>query len=194
MLFLAWSKFLFCEGKLPEPVQNYHPLMAGSTPTSEKELFLAEYELVRGPGISSYLRKGLFRAGCELVPLRKFVGQGRSWWQKAGSARTSKKVMGQGMSSLRWSAQELMQKVCAEFVQEVAGAICAGSSSTHGAGYDAVLEGRISSYLKKRKITGQGTKLVPGGQNWLVPQKGEFRQGTGWSQETGSTRTTKKSF
>ena len=57
---------------------------------------MAEYELVRGPGISSYLRKGLFRAGCELVPLRKFVGQGRSWWQKAGSARTSKKSNGAG--------------------------------------------------------------------------------------------------
>ena len=47
---------------------------------------------------------------------------------------------------------------------------------------------------QKRIITGQGTKLVPGGQNWLVPQKEEFRQGTSWSQEAGSTRTTKKAF
>ena len=109
-----------------------------------------------------------FGGGYELVPggrissrtSNKIIGQGRSWSHEAGPehAKTTK-IWGRVRAGPRRQDQLVPQKNCS-------------------AGYELVLSGRMSSYLKKHVLCRALRKFV--------------RQGTSWSQKAGLARTTKK--
>ena len=122
-------------------------------------------ELVPGGRISSYLKQESLGAGSELVPedrisscLKNIAGQGPSWSQEEGSARTNKKIFeGQG----------------SELVQE--GRISSCLKKKHGA--------RVRT--SKKKSWGR-VRAVPRRQVQLVPQKTFVGQGMSWSEKAGS--------
>ena len=123
-------------------------------------------KLVQEGRMTSYLKKNI-------------VGQGTSWSHEAGSSRTSNKIIGQGRS---WSHEAGPEDAK---TTKIWGRVRAGPrrqdqlvpQKNCSAGYELVLSGRMSSYLKKHVLCRAQRKFV--------------RQGTSWSQKAGLARTTK---